>query len=86
MSRHIDSDAKYVYRAVVTKDFPAYTDRWGNAHEAHIDVEYCGPFSAKGHASAAISRAKRQGKWWMGVEATVTGEVQQSPLYWEGVG
>jgi hypothetical protein len=87
VSRHIDSDAKYVYRAVVTRDYPTYTDRWGNVHEGHSATEYCGPFSARGHASAALSRAKKTASsWWVYGEApTITGRVERAPLNWEGM-
>jgi hypothetical protein len=87
LSRHIDSDAKYVYRAVVTREYPAHTDRWGNVHEAYSATEYCGPFSTKGHATAAIKRNQRSAERWSvnPGSPTVTGEVQRSPLYWEGV-
>jgi hypothetical protein len=84
LSRHIDSNAKWVYRAVITRDYPAYTDRWGNAHGAYTADEYCGPFSTKGHATAAIKRAQRVEHWGDG-KPTITGRVEHSPLYWEDV-
>lgn len=74
MARRHEADQPYVWRAVVTHTWPngrAYTD-------------YCGPFSAKGHATASGKREAKAG-WGSSVGRISTVEIQRSPLVWQDV-
>lgn len=98
MARMLWGTEVEMFRAVITIHFaevPASDNPIRAGHAAFIGVEHAGPFTAKGPATAAITRAKNEAQniqwridqfdnYWE-QPRTVTGHVEKSVLAWERI-